>query len=55
MYWTNTNGGLEGLFRVEFIHQLTKRELMKVTGHKSSSMLARYYNPKASELALKLG
>lgn len=29
-------------------------ELMKVTGHKSIAMLARYYHPKASDLALKL-
>lgn len=29
-------------------------ELSAVTGHKSLSMLKRYYNPKASELALKL-
>ena len=35
--------------------KLQMHELMKVTGHKSSSMLARYYHPKASELALKLG
>lgn len=35
--------------------KLQMHELMKVTGHKSSAMLARYYHPKASELALKLG
>lgn len=35
--------------------KLQLHELMKVTGHKSSAMLARYYHPKASELALKLG
>ncbi|OYW91027.1 MAG: hypothetical protein B7Z23_08865 [Pseudomonadales bacterium 32-61-5] len=29
-------------------------ELMKVTGHKSSSMLSRYYHPKAEDLARKL-
>jgi integrase len=30
-------------------------ELASVTGHKSLSMLKRYYHPKASELARKLG
>lgn len=30
-------------------------ELMKVTGHKSSGMLSRYYHPRAADLALKLG
>lgn len=35
--------------------KLQLHELMKVTGHKSSAMLARYYHPKASDLALKLG
>lgn len=34
---------------------LQMHELMKVTGHKSSAMLARYYHPKASDLAKKLG
>jgi integrase len=34
--------------------KLQLHELMKVTGHKSSAMLARYYHPKASELALKI-
>lgn len=29
-------------------------ELMKITGHKSSSMLARYYHPRAEDLAKKL-
>ena len=29
-------------------------ELMKVTGHKGSKMLARYYHPKTSDLAKKL-
>lgn len=31
------------------------QDLMKVTGHKSSSMLSRYYHPRASDLAHKLG
>lgn len=35
--------------------KLQMHELMKVTGHKSSSMLARYYHPRASDLAQKLG
>jgi len=35
--------------------KLQMHELMKVTGHKTSAMVARYYHPKASELALKLG
>lgn len=34
--------------------KLAMHELMKVTGHKTSRMLARYYHPKASDLALKL-
>jgi integrase len=34
--------------------KLQMHELMKVTGHKSSRMLARYYHPKAEDLAKKL-
>lgn len=34
--------------------KLQMHELMKVTGHKSSSMLSRYYHPRAEDLALKL-
>ena len=30
-------------------------ELAAVTGHKDVRMLARYYHPKAEDLALKLG
>lgn len=30
-------------------------ELMKITGHKTSRMLARYYHPKAEDLAKKIG
>ena len=30
-------------------------ELMKVTGHKGTRMLARYYHPRAENLAKKLG
>lgn len=33
---------------------LQMHELMKVTGHKGSAMLARYYHPRASDLAKKL-
>lgn len=35
--------------------KLAMHELMKVTGHKSSRMLARYYHPRAADLAKKLG
>jgi integrase len=35
--------------------KLQMHELMKVTGHKTSAMLARYYHPRAENLALKLG
>lgn len=35
--------------------RLQMHELMKVTGHKSSSMLSRYYHPRAEDLAAKLG
>ncbi len=35
--------------------KLSMQELMKVTGHKSSAMIARYYHPRAAELAKKLG
>lgn len=34
--------------------KLQMHELMKVTGHKSSRMLSRYYHPKAEDLAKKL-
>lgn len=34
--------------------KLQMHELMKVTGHKSSSMLSRYYHPRAEDLANKL-
>ncbi len=34
--------------------KLAMHELMKVTGHKTSRMLARYYHPKAEDLARKL-
>lgn len=35
--------------------KLQMHELMKVTGHRSSSMLSRYYHPRAEDLASKLG
>lgn len=35
--------------------KLAMHELMKVTGHKDSRNLARYYHPKAEDLAKKLG
>ena len=35
--------------------KLQMHELMKVTGHSDARMLARYYHPKAEDLALKLG
>lgn len=35
--------------------KLAMHELMKVTGHKSSRMLGRYYHPRAEDLAKKLG
>lgn len=35
--------------------KLQLHELMKVTGHSSTRVLARYYHPRASELAKKLG
>lgn len=35
--------------------KLEMHELMKVTGHKDPRMLARYYHPRAEDLAKKLG
>ncbi len=35
--------------------KLAMHELMKITGHKTSRMLSRYYHPKAESLALKIG
>lgn len=35
--------------------KLAMHELMKVTGHKDARMLARYYHPRAEDLAKKLG
>ena len=35
--------------------KLQMHELMKVTGHKDARMVARYYHPRAEDLALKIG
>lgn len=35
--------------------KLQMHELMKVTGHKTSRMVSRYYHPRAEDLAQKLG
>lgn len=35
--------------------KLAMHELMKVTGHKDPRMLARYYHPRAADLAKKIG
>lgn len=35
--------------------KLQMHELMKVVGHKSSTMIARYYHPRAADLAKRLG
>ncbi|MHB9102702.1 MAG: tyrosine-type recombinase/integrase [Sulfuricella sp.] len=35
--------------------KLALHELMKVTGHKDTRMLAMYYHPRAEDLARKLG
>lgn len=53
---------LLGLRFHDLRHEATSRladkfqmhKLMKVTGHKTSSMLARYYHPRAEDLALEL-
>ena len=55
--------GIEGLTFHDLRHEATSRlaeklalhELMKVTGHKDTKMLARYYHPRAEDLARKLG
>lgn len=35
--------------------RLEMHELMRVTGHKDTRMLARYYEPRPEDLAKKLG
>ena len=55
--------GIVGLRFHDLRHEATTRlannlalhELMKVTGHKSSQMLERYYHPRAKDLAKKIG
>ena len=55
--------GIEGLTFHDLRHEATSRlaeklalhELMKVTGHQDTKMLARYYHPRAEDLAKKLG
>ena len=37
------------------VDKLQMHELMKVTEHKTSKMMSRYYHPRAEDLALKLG
>lgn len=54
---------IKGLHFHDLRHEATSRlaeklalhELMKVTGHKDTRMLARYYHPRAEDLAKKLG
>lgn len=63
--WTRAcrRAGIEGLTFHDLRHEATSRlaeklalhELMKVTGHKDTKMLARYYHPRAEDLAKKLG
>jgi integrase len=56
--------GLENLHFHDLRHEATSRiaerldnilELSAVTGHKTVQMLKRYYHPRATDLALKLG
>ncbi|MFM0213860.1 site-specific integrase, partial [Paraburkholderia sediminicola] len=56
--------GIENLHFHDLRHEATSRiaerldnvlELSAVTGHKTVQMLKRYYHPRASDLALKLG
>lgn len=55
--------GLDGLHFHDLRHEATSRladllqahELAKVTGHKDMRMVLRYYHPRASDLAKKLG
>lgn len=56
-------GFLEDLTFHDLRHEATSRlaerlqlhELMRVTGHKDTRMLSRYYHPRAEDLAKKLG
>jgi len=55
--------GIDDLKFHDLRHEATSRlaeklalhELMKVTGHGSIRMLARYYHPRAEDMAKKLG
>ena len=55
--------GMDDLHFHDLRHEATSRlaeklalhELMKVTGHKDTRMLARYYHPRAEDLARKMG
>jgi len=55
--------GIEGLTFHDLRHESTSRlaeklqmhQLMKVTGHKDTKMLGRYYHPRAEDLAKMLG
>ncbi|HKQ26829.1 MAG TPA: site-specific integrase [Burkholderiales bacterium] len=57
------NAGIENLHFHDLRHEAVSRiceklpmhEAMRVTGHKTPSMLMRYYHPKAEDLARKLG
>lgn len=63
--WTRAckRAGIEDLRFHDLRHEACSRiadrfqmhELMKITGHKSSAMLARYYHPRAEDLAKRLG
>lgn len=44
---------LAAIFR--YTERMQMHELMRVTGHKDTRMLARYYHPRAEDLAKKLG
>jgi integrase len=62
--WTRAcaRAGIEDLRFHDLRHEACSRmadkfqmhELMKITGHKSSAMLARYYHPRAEDLAKRL-
>jgi integrase len=58
-----TEAGIQNLHFHDLRHEATSRicdrlpmhEAMRITGHKTPSMLMRYYHPKAEDLARKLG
>lgn len=62
--WTRTcnRAGIEDLRFHDLRHEACSRlsdkfhmhELMKITGHKTAAMLARYYHPRAEDLAKRL-